>query len=109
VLYKNGITVILMMKPIFEHDPEKSRRNKEKHGADLIEARTLWGVEHIVIPARIVDNEIRYTIIGKIDARLRMAVFTKRGNLVRLITYHQADRRLQRIYERIIHEKKEET
>lgn len=94
------------MKPLFEYDAEKSRRNKEKHGFDLVEAQKLWDVEHIIIPARIVGEEIRYTILGKIRNRLMMAVFTRRWILTRLITFHKADKRLQRKYERSLHEKK---
>jgi uncharacterized DUF497 family protein len=95
------------MKPIFEFDAEKSKRNKEKHGFDFVEAQELWDVEHVVIPAKIVDDETRYVIIGKIGNRLKMAVYTRRGRVTRLITYHAADRRLQRIYERSIYGKTE--
>jgi uncharacterized protein len=92
------------MKPIFEYDPEKSRRNREKHGADLADAQDLWDVEHVILPARTIGEEIRYTIIGKIENRLQMAVFARRGMTIRLITYHKADKRLQRIYEKLIYE-----
>ncbi len=93
------------MRPIFEYDPEKSKGNKEKHCLDLVEAQELWDVEHVVVPAQIVGDEIRYTILGKLANRLHMAVFTRRGFVIRLITFHKADRRLQREYERSINEK----
>src|SRR5262245_15914007 len=62
-LYKKGITVILTMKPIFEYDPEKNKRNKEKHGVDLLEAQALWDVSHVVVHAKTVGGEARYAIL----------------------------------------------
>ncbi len=95
------------MKPLFEFDAEKNKRNKEKHGLDLIEAQTLWDDAHFTIPARDVGGENRSAILGRVKGRLHVAVFTSRSSAVRIISYHIADKRLNRIYERLIHEKKE--
>ena len=95
------------MKPLFEYDPDKNNRNKEKHGVGLVEAQKLWGITHLIIPAKDVGKEIRYAILGKIEGRLHVAIFTRRASIIRIISYHRADRRMERIYERYIYEKKE--
>jgi uncharacterized DUF497 family protein len=94
------------MKPYFEYDEQKNRRNIEKHGLDFAEAQALWDVAHFIIPARMVGQESRSAIIGKLDGRLHIAVFTHRSWTVRLISFHKADVRLQKIYERLIYEEK---
>ncbi len=83
----------------FEFDPEKSRANKEKHGVDLGWARRLWGETHIVIPARNVTKEGRFLILARVSGKCFAAVFTKRGEAIRIINCHRADRRLEAIYE----------
>ena len=88
----------------FEFDPEKSRTNEERHGMGLGEARRLWGAAHVVIPAKDVGGESRYAILGKMDGDVYVAIFTKRGAAVRLISCHRADVRWERIYERCFEE-----
>jgi uncharacterized DUF497 family protein len=49
----------------FEYDEVKSRINKEKHGIDFVEAQNLWQDENaLIVPANIVDEEIRYALIS---------------------------------------------
>ena len=83
----------------FEFDPRKSRLNKELHGVDLEWAESLWDVTHVIIPAKNVRGEGRYLILAKIGAKCYAAIFTKRGEGIRLISCHRADRRLEKIYE----------
>lgn len=83
----------------FEFDPAKSDLNKERHGVDLEWAQGLWDVTHIVIPAKNVIGESRFLILAKIGKKCYVAVFTRRGEAIRLISCHRADRRLERIYE----------
>ena len=92
------------MNPVFEYDPEKSRKNAEKHGIDFEQAQVLWKIKHYIIPVKYVDGEQRYAILGRIDDRLHMAVFTHRPPLIRLISCHKTDSRFERIYERSSHE-----
>ena len=40
----------------FEHDHNKSAKNKQKHGISLDEAQMLWFVPHIEIEARTLDE-----------------------------------------------------
>ncbi|MEP6891813.1 MAG: BrnT family toxin [Nitrospirota bacterium] len=83
----------------FEFDPIKSERNKKRHGVDLEWAQGLWDVTHIIIPAKDVIGESRCLILAKIGSKCYAAVFTRRGEAVRLISCHRADHRLERIYE----------
>ena len=74
----------------FEYDPAKSLSNKDKHGIDFVEARSLWDDERrIEAPARSV-GEARFVTIGKIGARIWTAVWTPRGGIVRLISVRRA-------------------
>lgn len=50
----------------FEYDENKSQINKEKHGIDFVDAQNLWRDENaLIVPANIVDEEIRYALISK--------------------------------------------
>ena len=87
----------------FEFDPAKSRLNEERHGVDLEWAQGLWDVTHVIIPAKNIIGESRFLIIAKIAGKCFTAVFTRRGEGIRLISCHRADRRLERIYENKVH------
>lgn len=82
----------------FEFDPEKSERNKQRHGVDLEWAAGLWDVSHVIIPAKDAPGESRFFILARVDGKCYTAVFTDRGEGIRLISCHRADRRLERIY-----------
>ena len=83
----------------FEYDPEKSRRNREKHGIDFDEAQALWDdPELLEIPARTVD-EPRYLVIGRIGGRHWSAVITYRDERVRLISVRRARSEEVALYE----------
>lgn len=83
----------------FEHDEEKSRRNKEKHGIDFVEAQRLWDdVERVEIPAK-TDDEARYIVIGRIDRRHWSAVVTHRSDKTRIISVRRSRREEIHIYE----------
>ena len=86
----------------FEYDAQKSRSNKERHGVDFETTQELWETTHIVIPARNVKGENRFLILGQLRRKTYAAVFTQRGEAIRIISCHRADRRLERIYEKLI-------
>ena len=51
-----------------EFDENKSAANKDKHGIDFDEARSLWyDPDLLEIPAKTVQDENRYLVIGKIE------------------------------------------
>lgn len=88
----------------FDYDPAKNTLNQERHGLDFRRAQELWETTHVIIPAKDVEGESRYAILGKIDGRVYVAIFTKRHKMIRLISCHRADGRWEKIYARYIHE-----
>ena len=88
----------------FEFDPEKNRLNKLRHGLDFHDAQYLWKADHFVIEVES-RGESRSAILGMIHEEHYVAIFTMRGQNVRLISFHRADKRLVKIYEKFIKEK----
>jgi uncharacterized DUF497 family protein len=75
----------------FEYDPEKSQTNKTKHGLDFDEAEQIWeDIDRLEVPARIVEGEERNLMIGRISGKIWTAVFTRRGEVIRLISVRRA-------------------
>lgn len=87
----------------FEFDPKKNQLNKQRHGVDLEWAQGLWDVTHVVIPAKNVLGEARFLILAMIAGKCYAAVFSRRGEAIRLISCHRADRRLEKTYEKQVH------
>lgn len=83
---------------MFEFDSEKNLSNKKKHGVSLEDAKTLWNSDHIIVPAKNIDGEERYLILGHFKKKVHAAIFTYRGENIRLISFHRADERLTRYY-----------
>ena len=74
----------------FEFDPRKSAANLEKHGIDFVEAQRLWeDLDLLEIPAR-TEDEPRWLIIGRIDAKLWSAVVTSRSDAIRIISVRRS-------------------
>ena len=74
----------------FEFDPRKSAANLEKHGIDFVEAQRLWEDPGLLeIPAR-TEDEPRWLIIGRIDAKLWSAVVTSRSDAIRIISVRRS-------------------
>ena len=83
----------------FEFDLHKSKLNKSKHGIDFREAQQLWKDPfRLVIPARTTD-ESRYLLIGKISERHWSAIFTYRGEAIRLISVRRSRKEEIELYE----------
>ena len=75
----------------FEYDPNKSALNKQKHGIDFIEAQALWNDSDLLeIPAKNVEDENRYLLIGKIGEKHWSAVITYRNDAVRIISVRRS-------------------
>jgi len=82
-----------------EFDPEKSEKNKEKHGIDFHEAQALWGDPDLIeIPAKTTD-EPRFMVIGKIAGIYWSGVVTYRGNRTRIISVRRSRKEEIEIYE----------
>lgn len=93
----------------FEFDPKKSRLNKEQHGVDLQWAQCMWDETHVITPAKFVRGENRWLILAKVDDKCYPAVFTRRGEAIRLMSCHRVGGRLERIYENHVQNQKDKT
>lgn len=83
----------------FEFDPEKSKKNKEKHGIDFYEAQGLWDDSDLIeIPAKTAD-EARFMVIGKIAGIYWSGVITYRGDRIRIISVRRSRKEEVEVYE----------
>jgi len=83
----------------FEFDKSKSLVNKKKHGIDFIEAQALWqDPDRIEIPAKTVD-EVRFIVIGRISDKHWSAIFTYRGEKIRVISARRSRKEEIELYE----------
>jgi len=74
----------------FEFDPDKSATNLKKHGIDFLEAQVLWeDADRLIVPAR-TQGEARYMLVGKMGQKHWSAIFTYRGEAVRIISVRRA-------------------
>ena len=83
----------------FEWDLEKSIANKEKHGIDFESAKLLWSDENRVeihAPFPVAD---RWIPIGKKENKLWTAIFTLRGNAIRIISVRRSRKKEVDLYE----------
>ena len=87
-----------------EYDPDKSAANLKKHGLSLEQARQLWEVSAAVIRARTVGED-RFMIIGPLGNKLYSAIFTMRGEHVRLISARRSHRKEESIYHEAVKKK----
>jgi uncharacterized DUF497 family protein len=76
--------------PIFEYDPDKSEANRAKHGIDFEDAQALWNDENAIEKQTRYPGEARFFRIGSIGTKIWAAVFTYRGDRVRLISVRPA-------------------
>ena len=61
----------------FEYDKNKSQFNKEKHGIDFVDVQNLWQDENaLIVPANIIDDEVRYALISILKDKCYTAIFT---------------------------------
>jgi hypothetical protein len=83
----------------FEFDPEKSEKNKEKHGIDFYEAQALWDDPDLIeIPAKTTD-EPRFMVIGRITGTYWSGIMTYRGGRIRIISVRRSREEEIEIYE----------
>lgn len=74
----------------FEFDTAKSASNLVKHRIDFVAAQRLWDDPDLLeIPARTSD-EVRFFLIGRIDAKHWSAVVIYRGQSIRLISVRRS-------------------
>ncbi len=84
----------------FEYDEKKSRINKEKHGIDFVEAQNLWQNENgLIVPAKIVGEEVRYALISIFEGKCFVAIFTLRNEIYRIISVRRCRKNEEKSYE----------
>ena len=83
----------------FEWDPQKNRTNRLKHKIDFESAKRLWeDPDRIEIRApHPIEN--RYILIGKMGECLWSAVYTLRGEAVRIISVRRSKKQEIKLYE----------
>jgi uncharacterized DUF497 family protein len=83
----------------FEWDLQKNRTNRLKHKIDFESARSLWeDPDRIEIRApHPIEN--RYILIGKIEKQLWSAIYTLRGEAVRIISVRRSKKQEMKLYE----------
>ena len=74
----------------FEYDPNKSEKNKAKHGIDFEEAQGLWDDEGLLIFPLRFEAEPRQACIGRLNGKHWTAIMTCRGPVLRLISVRRA-------------------
>lgn len=83
----------------FEFDRRKSLLNKKKHGIDFDEAQCLWNDEDLLIVPAKTEDEPRSIAIGKIGDKHWTAVFTYRGERIRIISVRRSRKEEKELYE----------
>ena len=84
----------------FEWDPKKSSANKTKHGIDFETAKNIWLDENRVeihAPHPVEDRDI---IIGKHHNKVWTAIYTMRGNAIRIISARHARKKEVDLYDK---------
>ena len=84
---------------VFEFDPRKSAANLDKHGIDFIEAQRLWDDPDLLeVPAR-TEDEPRWLIVGRINAKHWSSVVASRGGAIRIISVRRSRAEEVALYE----------
>jgi hypothetical protein len=84
----------------FVWDENKNQANSAKHGIDFETATQLWNDEHRVEIHTTFSDENRSIMIGRLKAKLWAAIFTQRGEAIRIISVRRARRKETALYEK---------
>ena len=82
----------------FEWDDAKRQSNLAKHGVDFLAAAALFDGRPVVTGVGRHPDEPRFLTTGELDGRFYTAVWTWRGDAVRLISIRRARDAEQRAY-----------
>ena len=83
----------------FEWDQNKNRTNKTKHGIDFNTATELWNDQDRIEIQMNFPAENRNALIGKVGNKLWTAIFTRRGEAIRIISVRRARKKETHLYE----------
>ena len=84
----------------FVWDENKNHANSAKHGIDFETATQLWNDEHRVEIHTTFSDENRSIIIGRLKTKLWAAIFTQRGEAIRIISVRRARTKETALYEK---------
>lgn len=87
----------------FEYDPRKSNQNMEKHGIDFEEAQALWGDPRKLEMHSEYKGEYRLAVIGHLSDGLWVAIATRCGEKVRIVSVRKATRKEVAFYDREVY------
>jgi hypothetical protein len=84
----------------FEWDDAKAAANEAKHGISFDDAISAFRDPQVVLvdATRDADGETRMKVIGRIEGKLFVVVFTERGQVRRIISARRANGKEERIY-----------
>jgi uncharacterized protein len=74
----------------FEMDEAKRQGNLDKHGVDFLRAIQLFDGRPVLTAPSSYPDETRFITTGMIDERFYTAVWTQRGENIRLISARRA-------------------
>jgi uncharacterized protein len=83
---------------MFEFDSLKSAANLIKHGIDFVSAQKLWAGGGCIFRVQS-EPEERYALVNTWDSKIWTAIFTRRGNAVRIISVRRARKEEIQFYE----------
>jgi uncharacterized DUF497 family protein len=75
---------------MFEFDPDKSAANLAKHGIDFETAQALWSDSRKVFGPTLSPSEERWMLVAKLDEKVWSAIYTWRGETIRLISVRRS-------------------
>jgi uncharacterized DUF497 family protein len=84
----------------FEWDAAKDNVNSVKHGIDFETAEGLWLDKNRIEIRAPHPVENRYITIGKLQGKLWTAVYTIRGDAVRIISVRRSRKEEAKLYEK---------
>lgn len=83
----------------FEWDAAKDAINRVKHAMPFAEGIKLFADPNaVLLPGRPIQGEQRWIMVGELQGRIFAAVFTWRGETVRVISIRRARTNEQRSY-----------
>ena len=83
----------------FEWDINKNIKNQEKHKISFEKAIELYFDKHCILKAKTIEDEERYAIIGIIDKKCYVCIFTFRNDKIRIISVRRCRKKEEEYYE----------
>lgn len=83
----------------YEWDESKRISNLAKHGLDFLDAPLIFEGLHLLGSGHIVENEVREIATGLIGEHVATAVFTRREQVIRIISLRRANNGEKRRYQ----------